>query len=209
MEQYSCFYSENGSGQPHPVPMLEGFNTSEPPQSKIVARDKSYVPSQAQTTFSKISGGPFELGEPNPATFCQGEDAIFDAYLYFLGAPFDHEKYRLQSVLKTSQRSSNILWRGETQAGIYPDKRPGVYTVWIPAAISAGLSAGAYYLDLFASEHVGAGAGPHDRTALVISTTFNLIYCSMSPWPENVSTTAEHRAQAEPVWPNAPNTIGI
>jgi len=154
-------------------------------------------------------GVPFVPGEPNPSTFCQGEDAQFDALLYYQGKPVLPEDFRILVTVKPSLRSSVVLWLGEVQSGIYPEDNTGKYTIWIPSKVTAEWLAGSYVMNVSFYEPVGQGDGVHDRKVSLIDLMFNIEYGGGSPHPESLIPRgdAPSRSELEKSWPNAPSTV--
>jgi hypothetical protein len=204
----NIFFTNNSLNSSVPVPPIpeESFKLR---QSFIRPRDA--VTQKPQPSFSAgygFPGFPFEQGPANPDNFCQGADIVLDSFLYFLGYPVDKDNYTLKAVLKPSVRDISPVWLGELGYGIYPQDRQGFYTVWIPSSVTSSLTAGTYYMGIVLKEDIAAGRGPTDRTEQLLNYVFNVEYCAMSAFPENVENSHEHRAEMESPWPNTPNTVG-
>lgn len=185
------------------VDNLEALQTSE-----IVARNRQYKVLPTSTlVLDGIPGIPFERSSPNPDLFYQGEDIVYDLYLYHEGAPVSSDDYDIQVVIKTSPRASVVAWQGTLDNGVYPaPNQSGYYEVWIPSGASESFIAGTYYLNVQIQERVGAGKGRFDRKYMLLQTHFNIDYSNFSPNAE--AQTRPLRAGMEVTWPNTPNTIG-
>jgi len=185
------------------VDNLEALQTSE-----IVARNRQYKVLPTSTlVLDGIPGIPFERSSPNPDLFYQGEDIVYDLFLYHEGAPVSSDDYDIQLVVKTSPRAATVNWQGGLDNGVYPaPNQSGYYEVWIPSAVSASFIAGTYYLNVQIQERVGAGKGRFDRKYMLLQTHFNIDYSNFSPKAEG--QTHPLRAGMEVTWPNTPNTVG-
>jgi hypothetical protein len=204
----NIFYTNTSSNSSTAVEAVpeEMFNLQE---SLVRPRDKKSSKTKA-SFFSGYGfpGFPFEKAPSNPDIFCQGEDIVLDAFLYFLGAPVDKDAYTIKAIVKSSVRDTSTVWTGEMAYGLYPQDRQGFYTIWIPGGVSAKLTAGTYYMDLILKEDVAAGRGPTDRTAQLLTYVFGVEYCAMSSFPENLDNSYKHRQVMSGGWPNTPNTVG-
>jgi len=200
----TVFFTQDGQGNATSLNVADYLSLKD---SIVTARDKKS--SQALGTSKYFGYGfpgmPFDQGAANPDNFCQGEDVILDTFLYFLGAPVATEQYTVQVFLKASLRELEPLWIGELTNGLYLTERVGFYTVWIPGSLTAEFTAGTYYMDIQVKEEVATGAGPRDRISKLVSYVFNIEYCAMSPNPENIKNSYEHRGAQEAIWPNTPN----
>jgi hypothetical protein len=200
----TVFFTQDSKNNSLPVEISNLLNAEEPVLR--ARKPKKYGRSGSSTYFGYgFPGMPFDRGEQEADSFCQGEDIIIDAVLYFLGKFVDLNTYSLSVILKTSLRAITPVWVGEISNGIYPVEQPGHFTIWIPSSITSEFTAGTYYLDIQLKEPLAAGAGPSDRVVQLVSYVFNLAYCAMSPKPENVYNASEHRSKLEPTWPNTPN----
>lgn len=210
MSEKTPFYSNTEDGNTVPVDLTVSRGIEILKKSVLVGRKQEptdfFVSSTAGFGFPGI---PFVPGEPNPSNFCQGEDVIFDAFLYYQGEPVTQDKYKIVTQVKSSLRSVNTIWTGEIQNGVYPEEKPGYYTVWIPADKTTTLFAGSYNLNVFLSQSVGEGTGPHDRKISLIDIVFNIEYCGGSENPENVRLSGDlpHRTSLKRTWPNSPDII--
>jgi hypothetical protein len=186
-------------------------NTEAVRSSEIKARNRQFKNTPASTlALDGMPGIPFERGLPNPDLFYQGEDAVYDLFL-FNGAPISSAEYDVSVLVKTSPRAYNVVWQGTLDNGVYPaPNESGYYEVWIPSNVTATFFAGTYYLDVLVHEKLGSGKGRYDRKYLALQTVFNIEYSNFSPSPETLAGNpkALSRAGMEEVWPNQPDTIG-
>lgn len=171
--------------------------------------EKFAVP-PSSITVDGVPGVPFEEGTPNPDVFYQGEDVIFDAYLYFDGAEVDPDKFDVNVIVKTSPRSFNVVWNGTLGNGVYATENPGYFEIWIKASDISAIRAGSYYLEIQLKEKEGQEAGRFPRTRTAIQHVFNIDYNVFSQRPEaaNGNPNVLRRENIESTWPNTPNTIG-
>jgi hypothetical protein len=154
-------------------------------------------------------GIPLEKGIPNPDTFLQGEDAIFDSFLFYEGKEVVPADFNISVVLKASPRAVDKVWTGILENGIFQQQKPGFYTIWIPSLVTSQLLAGTYYMEVILKEGVGRGDGAHDRTISLAQYPFNIDYGVVSDNPETISNQNNKiRGTLEQTWPNSPNTIG-
>jgi hypothetical protein len=178
--------------------------------SYIKAKTRAYKTQIPERLSATVPGIPlFEEGHPNPDLFFQGEDVVYEAYLYHEDGPVLAEDYEISVVVKTSPRASLVSWEGKLDLGV--EQKPnqsGNYEIWIPAAVTEKFLAGTYYLDVMITERVGKGLGKHDRKYVLLQTVFNIDYSNHSPAPESRTSGKDLRTAVEGVWPNAVNTIG-
>lgn len=216
-EQPNSFYTVDASGNTVPVDLTADAYVDQLKTSAIKARNRQNsfsLVGNSSINVDGIPGVPFEAGTPNPDLFYQGEDIVYDMFLYYDGAPVSLEKYNVVVSVKSSSRAYNASWQGFPYNGIYkmegPDSAEGYYEIWIPSAITANLFAGTYYLHVQIEEKIGAGTGRFDRKYVALQTYFNLEYSNFSPAPESsspYSTQAAQRAGMEATWPNKPSTV--
>lgn len=210
MSEKTPFYANTETGTSTPVGLDIARNIESVKKSVLVGRKVEspdiFVSSVAGFGFPGI---PFVAGEPNPATFCQGEDAVFSAFLFNEGEPVTPDKFKIEARVKRTVRSVDVIWCGELENGIYSEKREGYYSVWIPADMTNNWYAGSYVLNIFLSESVGDGVGPHDRKISLIDTPFNIEYCGGSENPENAKRRGNlpNRTALGKTWPNSPDII--
>lgn len=210
MSDKTPFYSNTEENTSIPVEVSVSRNIEIVKKSILVGRKEEspdvFVSSTAGFGFPGI---PFVPGEPNPPNFCQGEDAIFDAFLFNEGRTVIPSDYNIIAQVKSSLRSTKFIWRGELGDGIYPEAEPGYYTVWISSEATKKLFAGSYILNIFIYQSVGEGSGPHDRKISLIDTMFNVDYCGGSENPENVRDIGDlpSRNSLTRTWPNDPDII--
>jgi hypothetical protein len=202
------FFTPDASGDSQSVyktiiDNLEALQTSE-----IVARNRQYKVTPASTVaLDGIPGIPFERSMPNPDLFYQGEDIVYDVFLFHDGASVSSDDFEVQVSVKTSPRASTVSWEGSLDNGIYPaPNQSGRYELWIPSNVSSMFVAGTYYLNIQIRERVGAGKGRFDRKYVLLQSYFNIDYSNFSTKVENATTP--QRVNMEPTWPNSPNTIG-
>jgi hypothetical protein len=200
----TVFFTQDGQGAALPLDVADYLELKE---SVITAKDKFFIKEVVSSSYYGYGfpGMPFDQGPTNPDNFCQGEDVVLNAFLYFLGAPVGLERYAIKVFLKSSLREIVPFWVGELSNGLYATERTGFYTIWIPGSVTAELTAGTYYMDVQVKEEVATGAGPRDRISKLASYVFNIVYCAMSPKPENIQNSHEHRGTQEALWPNTPN----
>jgi hypothetical protein len=186
---------------------LEALQTSQ-----IKARNRQYKVMPTSTlVLDGIPGIPFERSMPNPDLFYQGEDIVYDMFLFHDGQPVSAKDYDIQVYIKTSPRAQELAWEGSIDNGIYAvPNDSGYYELWIPSSITSGFYAGTYYVNVQIQERVGSGKGRYDRKYVLLQTYFSLDYSNFSPSPEGNGRSPHglNRAGVEPVWPNTPDTIG-
>lgn len=184
---------------------LESLQTSQ-----IAVRHSQRV-AMSSMALDGMPGVPFEPGTPNPDLFLQGEDIVYDLFLFHDGKPVISDDYDIKILVKTSPRAYTVMWEGLLDAGIYPmSGSVGHYEVCIPATVTEKFFAGTYYLDVAVQERLGAGLGRYDRKYVLLRTCFAVDYGNFSPSPETLALNpaASTRAKVESVWPNATDTIG-
>jgi hypothetical protein len=207
------FFTPDDQGDPTYVYKTIESNAEIFKKSEIRARgDQSDLITRQNSAVDNIPGIPFERGIPNPTLFYQGEDAVYDMYLYNAGSPVLTQDYDITALIKTSPRASTIVWQGGIDSGIFTnnDNLPGYYELWIPATVTSAMLAGAYYIDILITERMGKTGGRYDRKKVLLQTVFNIEYSNFSPAPESVgsSNDAPSRSTVEETWPNKPDTVG-
>lgn len=183
---------------------------------KSMLQARGHQPMKAMDTqmlTEGIPGVPFQEGVPNPDVFYQGDDIVYDAYLFFKGEPVTSEKYTILVSIKASPRAVRSLWNGTVEDGLSELKTagPGYFEIWIPAASTASAPAGSYYMTIWVKERFAAGGGKYDRSGVIAEHIFNIAYSNFSKLPETVSEEGGgglRRETIERVWPPAPPTIG-
>jgi hypothetical protein len=158
-----------------------------------------------------VPGIPFEQGSSNPDSFFQGEDIVYDLFLFHDGKPVTTDDYTVKVYVKTSPRAYTVTWEGNIDAGIYASPpQSGYYELWIPSTVTESLFAGTYYLQVQIQERIGRGKGKYDRKHILLSNYFNIDYGNFSPHPESNARNPDSlkRKDVEPVWPNGPDTVG-
>jgi hypothetical protein len=186
--------------------MVDGMEELESSQIRARSSQDAAEP-QSSLAIDGIPGIPFEAGISNPDVFSQGEDIIYDIYLFHAGLPVAKEDYDILASVKTSPRAKGTIWSGKLEAGIYPTRsEPGYFELWIPSAATENLYAGTYYVDIMIQERFGSGKGRFDRKYVLLKSHFNIDYTNFSPNPEGRGSTS--RAGVEATWPNAPSTVG-
>jgi hypothetical protein len=209
-EPVSYFFSPNGDDESVSVPKIVSDNTVALQSSVIKARGSQANLPSSPLAIDSIPGIPFERGTPNPDLFYQGEDIVYDLFL-FNGEIVTSDDYEIRAILKTSARAYNAAWQGSLDLGIYPVvNQSGYYELWIPSNVTSNLLAGTYYLEVQVHEKMGRGNGRFDRKYTLVKTNFNLEYSNFSPSPETKANNplAAKREGIEQVWPNQPDTIG-
>lgn len=212
-ENHAEYFTNDTLGRSQSIPKMIYDNIESFKMSAINARGRQYDTLPLQTlTLDGIPGLPADRGEPNPDLFYQGEDAIFDLFLYMNGKPVVPADYEILARVKTSPRAFQLVWEGKLDNGIYPvdDNRPGYYELWISSECTKKLLAGTYHLDISVNERIGDGKGKHDRKFILLQHYFSVEYSNFSEHPETMSNKGESskRSDAEPTWPNSTNTIG-
>ena len=179
--------------------------------SEIRARTGQSDKFASKMVIDNIPGVPFERGLSNPDNFYQGEDIVYDLYLFFDGKDVNTEEYDITASIKPNSRAHNPIWTGVLDFGIYPIKdEPGRFELWIPSNATASFFAGSYYLDVQVAEKIGRGDGRYDRKHIIAQTIFNVAYSNFSTKLETSSSSdsTASRAELESTWPNQPDTIG-
>lgn len=189
------------------------INDLETLQTSIIKARNSQEDMQVMSSLmvDGVPGIPFERSAPNPDSFYQGEDIVYDLYLWHDGAPVSSEDYDIKVYVKTSPRAHTVTWEGNLDAGIYgAPPQSGYYEVWIPATVTEKLFAGTYYIQTQIQERIGRGKGRYDRKYVIVSSYFNIEYGNFSPAPEANAKNPDalKRRDVEPVWPNSPDTVG-
>lgn len=207
----SQFFTPDAHGDSLSVYKVVADNTEALRSSEIKARNRQFKNMPASTMgIDGVPGIPFERGLPNPDLFYQGEDVVYDIFL-FNGEPVSSEIYDVLVLVKTSPRAYQIVWQGSLDNGVYPTpNESGYYEVWIPSSVTTAFFAGTYYLDVLIREKLGSGKGRFDRKYLALQTNFNIEYSNFSESPETLACNpkALQRGGMETVWPNQPDTIG-
>ena len=210
-QEHIAFYVNDVDGKSVPFPLLSSDGIIEPRESKITCRKHSSVKQYVSPLGTHgFPGVPFESGEPNPTVYSQGEDIIFDTFLYYAGKEVSSRQFKITVIIKSDPHSVKPLWVGTLNDGLYPQDREGYYEVWIPSAVTSNMFAGSYYMDITITEPVGTGKGPKDRTIFLLSHNFSIEYTAASPNPESASAVGglKGRDLLPNTWPNAPGTIG-
>jgi hypothetical protein len=188
------------------VDNLEALKTS-----TMVARNRQFKVMPTSTlVLDGIPGIPFERSLPNPDLFYQGEDIVYDMFLFHDGSPVLAEDYDVQVSVKTSPRAVSTEWMGSFDNGIYSNPAgSGYYELWIPSAATEALYAGTYYVNVQIQERVGTGKGRYDRKYVLLQTYFSLEYSNFSAHTESSGNNPKglNRGGVEPVWPNMPPTV--
>jgi len=142
--------------------------------------------------------------------FYQGEDFVFEAFLYDFGAPITTEDFEIVVVVKPSVRSLTKTWSAELNVGLYVQPgRPGYYEIWIPADATATWPAGTYYMDIVARSKFGANMGRRTYTTVLKTVPFSVEYSVYSSHPETQAsgTGGLSRSDIERTWPNRASTV--
>lgn len=207
----SEFFAPAANGDSLSVYKTVRDNTEALLSSEIKARNRQFKAFPTSTmALDGVPGIPFEQGTPNPDLFYQGEDIVYDLFL-FNGKPVSSEEYDVRVFVKASPRAYKVVWQGTLDDGVYPaPNESGYYEIWIPSSTTESFFAGTYYLDVLIQEKLGSGDGRFDRKYIAIQTNFNVEYSNFSPSPETlaINPNSLKRDGMEQVWPNQPDTIG-
>lgn len=209
--QMPLFYVPDSKGDSEQIYKVVQEHIEYLKTSEIRARTGQTDRFANKMAIDNIPGIPFEKGVPNPDTFYQGEDIVYDAYLFFDGKDVNIEDYDISVIVKSSARAYTPIWVGSLDFGIYPIKdEPGRFELWIPSVATEAFFVGSYYLDVQVTEKIGRGDGRYDRKHVLAQTIFNITYSNFST---NLETNSREGARAsrsdlEPTWPNMPDTVG-
>jgi hypothetical protein len=210
MSDQTPFYTNDDKNKSLPVGLVLAGNMETVKQT-IVSGRKSDLPAlfSSSTAGFGFPGIPFVAGVPAPPNFCQGEDIIFDTFLFYAGTEVTTEKFNISASIKRAFRAVNFIWTGSIGSGVYKEDREGYYTIWIPSAKTEDIYAGSYILNIFLTEAVGDGEGPHDRKISLVDVMFNVEYCGGSKNPENVRRAGDlkGRNSLNRSWPNSSDTV--
>ena len=204
----SNFYQNNSDDSSSPVPSISFENERQLKQTVVQARDnQQYRINNSPIASFGIPGTPYDEGTDNPAYFLQGENVVFDAFLFYGGQEVDSEEYDIKVIVKTSPRAINTTWIGEIGSGITPSEGQGTgyYDINIPSAITANLYAGTYFADLLIVSKNTETPSVH----VIYNFSFEIGYGVSSPHPETMSTEdgGLKRTGLENTWPNTPSTF--
>lgn len=165
-----------------------------PQITTFIARVNNPDPSPNPINTAGIPGANFIGGDEASPIFYQGEDVVYDVYLYINNQAVDLTRYNLQAVVKASQFSLITTWAGTLGSGIYKDDNvPAHFVIFIPAATLAKTIAGTFELDVLAIEKVNKLNDVRPRTLLVGKTYFEFEYAAFSPNPESLQPGANNR----------------
>jgi len=200
------YFEPDAQGDSRAIYKILADNQESLQASQIKARNRQFKQTPATTmALDGIPGIPFERGTPNPDLFYQGEDIVYDLFLFNEGAAVTADDYSITAAIKTSPRASNYIWLGSVDNGVYPTpNQSGYYELWIPAAITESFVAGTYYLHV---QIQAKGTGRYDRKCILLQTYFNIDYSVFSPNLESATNTTV-RSTIEQTWPNKSDTIG-
>jgi hypothetical protein len=206
------YFTPDSSGESKSVYKVIVDNTEALQMSQMEARNRQYKARPSSTiALDGIPGIPFERNQPNPDVFYQGEDIVYDVFLFHEGQPVSSDAYDVKVSVKTSPRAYETIWFGSVDNGIYPaPKGSGNYELWIPSAITEKFLAGSYYVDILIQERVGSGTGRYDRKYVLLQRIFNVDYSNFSASPESRSQKSpkDLRSAIEETWPNVADTVG-
>ena len=203
-----------------PMPTVAFENEAIVKQTVVQPQDRQqFRPSTSPTAAFGIPGTPYDHGVDNPASFAQGEDVVFEAFLYHDGEEVLTSKYTISAIVKTSPYTPYVAWLGTYNNGITniqqttvvsghstSTNKPGYYKIVIPHETTALLFAGSYFMDIVIDQIVTDG-GPSHR-AFLYTTSFNIFYSISSPNPESMKGSTMSRINIDRTWPNNPNTVG-
>jgi hypothetical protein len=209
--QMPLFYVPDSRGDSEQIYKVVQEHTEYLKTSEIRARTGQTDRFANKMAIDNIPGVPFEKGIQNPDTFYQGEDIVYDVYLFFDGKDVSVEDYDIVAVIKSSFRAYTPVWTGVLDFGVYPIKdEPGRFELWIPSAATVDFFVGSYYLDVQVAEKIGRGDGRYDRKHVLVQTMFNINYSNFSTKIEtnSIGGSTATRSDLESTWPNQPDTIG-
>lgn len=209
--QMPLFYVPDSKGDSQEIYKVVQEHAEYLKTSEIRARTGQTDRFANKMVIDNVPGIPFERGIQNPDNFYQGEDIVYDVYLFFDGKEVNTEEYDISVILKPSPRAYTPIWTGVLDFGVYPIKdEPGRFELWIPSAATSSFFVGSYYLDVQVSEKIGRGDGRYDRKHILVQTMFNIAYSNFSTKLETSSNndSTASRADLESTWPNQPDTIG-
>jgi hypothetical protein len=211
-EDITEYFTPDSAGDSKSVYKVIVDNTEAIQTSAMEARNRQYKAKPSSTiALDGIPGIPFERNQPNPDLFYQGEDVVYDVFLFHEGKPVSSEDYDIKVIVKTSPRAYEAVWLGNVDNGVFPaPKGSGNYELWIPSAITEKFLAGTYYLDILIQERIGSGTGRYDRKYVLLQRMFNIDYSNFSVSPESRSQQSpKHlRSGIEETWPNLTDTVG-
>lgn len=205
-------HSLNQKGESVPLPEIPLASDMPPPRTRVVAKRSGSTGAEGDPLSKfEIPGSPFERGVVEPPLFYQGEDIVFEAFLYDFGKPITAGDFDITVIVKAAVRALLPTWTGVIDNGLYKNSaNPGYYEIWIPSDATARWPAGQYFMDIVAKDRIGDGEARRSCTAILHTEIFALEYSAYSSYPDSSSSAGDKlsRGGIEPTWPNKPNTIG-
>jgi hypothetical protein len=180
-----------------------------PITSKLIPRVNNPNIPQSDLNTLGIPGSNFIGSDHASAVWYQGEDVIYDAFLYLDGKPIDLTKYTLNVIVKASQYLITYTWAGILNNGIYTDSKDcNHYVIFIPNSVTGTLLEGTYELDVWAVGLVNQAISIKPRTSILGKSYFNIEYAAFSPNPDSIETGAANKRSNVPnSYPRPFNTV--
>jgi len=170
-------------------------------KTTFIPRVNNTSPSPNPINTAGIPGTNYIGSDLSTGVFYQGEDIIFDTFLFINTQSIDVKRYNLQAIVKSNVYNLVVVWQGSLGNGIYiDDKVPNHFVVFIPNASTDCLIAGSFELDIWAVERVSQLNDIKPRTLLVGKTYFDFQYAAFSPNPESLQGGL-NRGTLKPSWP--------
>ena len=132
-------------------------------------------------TSQPLDGSPAVAGIPEPPTFYQGDDIVFEVFLNIDGNPVLDSEYTISVVVKQTIYDIVPIWEGTINDGVYKKDVPGYYKLIIPSCITSVQFAGTYWLAVQASQKIGESNDIRDLTRTIMQKPFYLAYAATSP----------------------------
>lgn len=174
-----------------PSLVFQTADTLLPNTTTFIARVNNPAVSSNPLNTAGIPGVNFIGTDSSTPVFWQGEDIVFDAFLYINGQTIDTNRYILHAILKASPYMITNSWAGIQNNGIYvDDKISNHFVIFIPSSITVNLLAGSFELDVWVVEKVNSLNDIKPRTILIGRTFLNVEYAAFSPNPESIETGA-------------------
>lgn len=179
---------------PIPVPLMDYKGNVISNTTTFIPRVNNQPVSPNPLNTAGIPGANFVNSDPAPAQFYQGEDVIYDAFLFINNQAIDLKRYEIQAIVKPTPYILCPTWLGYMGNGIYVDSKiPNHFVIFIPNVVTSTLIAGTFELDVWATEQPNQLNDVRPRVLLVGKTFFNLDYAAFSPDPESLQPGANPR----------------